>query len=219
MAKKPPQQPQAAPPPAFEAVLPPPRPKGGRPPSLVPDARTLQIVRGLGSIRATTKESAAVLGVSEPTFITFKKTHEEVAEAYEHGAEIGKVSQRRDLIQLARRNGNVAIFLAMNQLGMKDLRARWSALGLGAQGGKGGGAAGDRRVIKIVGGLPDDDLGPPPGATPPAAGGDGRAPEGLAEPEGAPAEGAGGEAVATPDAAPSAGPDAGPGPAGEDEPL
>jgi hypothetical protein len=147
--------------------IPPPRPQGGRPPKLHPDDATLQLIRNLGSIRATTKEVAAVLGVTEKTFIDFKSKHDSVEEAYLSGHELGKVSQRRDMLALAKKNGMVAIFMAMNQLGMKDLRQQWAWQGQGEGANGKGNGAGDRRVVVIKGGLPEDE---PTGAVPsPAA--------------------------------------------------
>ena len=45
--------------------------KGGRPPALEPDARTLKTLRGLGKINATHVEAADVLGVSRETLERF----------------------------------------------------------------------------------------------------------------------------------------------------
>lgn len=139
------------------SVIAPPRPKGGRPPILTSTPETLAIVQNLGSIRATTKEAAAVLGVTEPTFLKFKEDNEEVGEAWERGHELGKVSQRRSLLALAAKNGMVAIFMAMNQLGMKDLRQQWAWQGQGKENGK---AVGDRRVVVVKGGLPSEEAAP-----------------------------------------------------------
>lgn len=95
--------------------------KGGRPKSLVPDAKTLKQIRGLGQIQATTKESAAVLGVTEPTFINFKKRHLEAAEAYADGKEEGKASLRRMQMESARKgNTSMQIWLGKQQFGQRD---------------------------------------------------------------------------------------------------
>src|SRR4030088_843145 len=50
----------------------------GRPRKLQPDEKTLVLVKGLGNIQATGPECAAVLGVTEPTWIKFKKGFPEV---------------------------------------------------------------------------------------------------------------------------------------------
>ena len=65
---------------------------GGRPPQLTADEKTLKLVQGLGTIRATTKECAAVLSVTEPTFLKFLKDHPQAQEAFEIGKGQGKVS-------------------------------------------------------------------------------------------------------------------------------
>lgn len=95
--------------------------KGGRPPALKPDDKTLKQIKGLGQIQATTKECAAVLGVSEPTFIKFKKDNPEAAEVFELGKEQGKASLRRMQFSAAER-GNVTmlIWLGKQLLGQSD---------------------------------------------------------------------------------------------------
>ncbi|WP_378619579.1 hypothetical protein [Nitratireductor sp. GCM10026969] len=75
--------------------------KGGRPPALQPDKRTLATIRGLGRIQATTRECAAVLGVSHPTFLAFIQRHPEAADILEQGKELGKRSLRRQQFKAA----------------------------------------------------------------------------------------------------------------------
>ncbi|MBG6156258.1 hypothetical protein IWQ52_002303 [Labrenzia sp. EL_159] len=72
------------------------RKKGGRPPALKADEKTLKQIRGLGQIQATTKECAAVLGVSEPTFLKFKNSNPKVADALEQGKYSGSSTAKRD---------------------------------------------------------------------------------------------------------------------------
>jgi hypothetical protein len=95
--------------------------KGGRPAALQSDDNTLEVVRGLGRIQATTKECAAVLGVSEPTFIKFKKDNPRAQEAYEQGLETGKASLRRYQFDLAKKgNATMQIWLGKQLLGQRD---------------------------------------------------------------------------------------------------
>lgn len=95
---------------------------GGAPRLLQPDAKTLDLIRGLGQIWATTKECAAVLKVTEHTFLSFVHSEPEAFEAYEGGKESGKVSLRRAQFNLAVNGGNATmqIFLGKNMLGQKD---------------------------------------------------------------------------------------------------
>lgn len=95
--------------------------KSGRPPALKPDAKTLKQVMGLGQIQATTKECAAVLGVSEPTFIKFKADHPIVAETLDAGRETGKASLRRMQFDAAKKgNPTMLIWLGKQMLGQRD---------------------------------------------------------------------------------------------------
>ena len=94
--------------------------KKGRPPALMADAKTLKTIHGLGKIQATTRECAAVLGVSHQTFIAFSNKHPQVAEALEQGRETGKSSLRRTQFRLAEKNASMAIFLGKNYLDQAD---------------------------------------------------------------------------------------------------
>ena len=94
--------------------------KGGRPPSLIPDEKTLEIIRGLGQIQCTTRECAAVLGVSHQTFIKFKAQHQEVSDALEIGCETGKMSLRRKQFNMAETNASMAIWLGKQYLDQSD---------------------------------------------------------------------------------------------------
>ena len=97
-----------------------PRKKIGRPPALTADAKTLKTIEGLGKIQATTRECAAVLGVSHQTFIAFMNSHPPVAEVLEKGKEGGKTSLRRTQFALARKSAAMAIFLGKNYLDQTD---------------------------------------------------------------------------------------------------
>ena len=94
--------------------------KGGRPQAIVPDDATLKIVRGLGEIQATTRECAAVFGVSHQTFIATMQRHPVIAEVLEQGKEMGKTSLRRKQFALADGNASMAIFLGKNYLDQTD---------------------------------------------------------------------------------------------------
>ena len=94
--------------------------KGGRPPAIQADAKTLKVIRGLGEIQATTRECAAVMGVSHQTLIATFQRLPELARAYEAGKEEGKVSLRRTQFRLAQTNAAMAIFLGKNILDQTD---------------------------------------------------------------------------------------------------
>lgn len=94
--------------------------KGGRPPALTPDAATLEIIRGLGEIQCTTRECAAVLGVSHQTFIAFKAKHQEVSDALEAGMQTGRQSLRRKQFKMAETNASMAIWLGKQYLDQTD---------------------------------------------------------------------------------------------------
>lgn len=94
--------------------------KAGRPQAIEPDAKTLKTITGLGKIQATTRECAAVLGVSHQTFIATMQRHPQIGEALELGKEQGKVSLRRTQFALAQKNAGMAIFLGKNILDQTD---------------------------------------------------------------------------------------------------
>jgi hypothetical protein len=94
---------------------------GGRPPALEPTPETLKIVFGLGSIQATLKECAAVLGVGEATFLRFKERHPIVAMELERGQSEGLASLRRAQFKKAiDGNPTMLIWLGKQYLGQKD---------------------------------------------------------------------------------------------------
>lgn len=82
----------------------------------------LHTLSGLGSIMATSRECAAVLGVTEPTLFAFFNRHPDARDAWESGKEQGKASLRRKQFDLATTNATIAIFLGLNLLEQKDLR-------------------------------------------------------------------------------------------------
>ena len=94
--------------------------KGGRPYALKPDKQTLKIIRGLGKIQATARECATVLGVSDPTFIIFKKTHREAREAYEEGLVVGQASLRRRRLKMAKKSTVSEVYPIANLFGQAD---------------------------------------------------------------------------------------------------
>jgi hypothetical protein len=95
--------------------------KAGRPPALEPDEKTVTTVKGLGRIQATTKECAAVLGVTEKTFIEFRKRHPEIQSAYEEGVGAGRASLRRRQFKAAEAgNATMLVWLGKQYLGQTD---------------------------------------------------------------------------------------------------
>ena len=93
----------------------------GRTPTLRADEATLKIVKGLGNIQATSKECAAVLGVSEPTWIKFKHDNPEVANLLFEGQGQGLASLRRRQFTAAEAgNPTMLIWLGKQYLGQSD---------------------------------------------------------------------------------------------------
>ena len=92
-------------------------------PLAYPDVQqAMKLLEGLGAIMATHEEAAAVLRVSKPTLYAMFARWPEVKEAFETGRMHGRVSLRRNQVDLSKRNATMAIFLGMNWLGQKDLR-------------------------------------------------------------------------------------------------
>jgi hypothetical protein len=84
------------------------------------DAKTLKTIAGLGQIMATTKECAAVLGVSEPTFIKFMR-RPAVREVFEQGQGKRLTSLRRAQFRAADKgNATMLIWLGKQHLGQND---------------------------------------------------------------------------------------------------
>lgn len=94
--------------------------KGGRPPKLQPDAKTITVLEGMGRIQCTTKEASCVLRVAETTFLRFLTEHPEAREAFEMGKGMGRQSLRRTQFKLAEKNAAMAIFLGKNYLDQAD---------------------------------------------------------------------------------------------------
>lgn len=95
--------------------------KPGPIPKLQPDEETLKVVRGLGRIQATTRECAAMLGVTEPTYLKFKAENPVVAAVYEEGSGDGKTSLRRRQFEAAEEgNPTMLVWLGKQYLGQRD---------------------------------------------------------------------------------------------------
>jgi hypothetical protein len=93
----------------------------GRPRKLQPDEKTLVLVKGLGNIQATGPECAAVLGLTEPTWIKFKKGFPEVEAALRDGQGEGRASLRRRQFKAANDgNPTMLIWLGKQYLGQAD---------------------------------------------------------------------------------------------------
>lgn len=122
--------------------------KSGPKPKLTADEATLKTVKGLGLIQATSKECAAVLGVSEPTWISFKANNPEVEEALRHGQGEGLTSLRRQQFQVAMKgNPTMLIWLGKQFLDQRDRQSHEHA-------GRGGGPIQTVDLSKLSG----DDL-------------------------------------------------------------
>ncbi len=99
----------------------PPKNKGGRPNKLTADEKTLSIVKGLGNIQATTRECAAVMGVTEPTWLKFKADNASVADAIRDGQGEGLASLRRRQFKSANDgNATMLIWLGKQYLRQAD---------------------------------------------------------------------------------------------------
>ena len=97
------------------------RNKGGRPPALEPDARTLKTLRGLGKINATHVEAADVLGVSRETLERFLGKEKKAAQAFETGKSDGRISLRRAQFKAALAgNPTMLIWMGKQFLGQRD---------------------------------------------------------------------------------------------------
>jgi hypothetical protein len=95
--------------------------KGGRPPKLVADQKTIGIIEGLGKILSTHIEAAAVLGVSKPTFEQFLARNKKAKEAFEIGKGTAKISLRRAQFKAALDgNATMLIWLGKQLLGQKN---------------------------------------------------------------------------------------------------
>lgn len=95
--------------------------KGGRPHKLIPNDRTLELVRTIAGFQSTTREAAAHLKVAHQTFLDFKKQNPEVNAAWETGKQNGLMSLRVNQFKLAQRSPSMAIFLGKNYLNQRDI--------------------------------------------------------------------------------------------------
>lgn len=94
--------------------------KVGRPLALVEDEKTLNTLAGLARIQCTIREAAAVLNVSQVTFLEFLKRSKKAKDAWEHNRESGLASLRRNQFKMAENNPTMAIWLGKQYLGQKD---------------------------------------------------------------------------------------------------
>jgi len=98
-----------------------PKNKGGRPPKLTDDERTIGIISGLAKIQCTNAEAAAVLNVSRETFEQFLGRSKKAREAWQTGKEAGKASLRRMQFRAAEEgNTTMLIWLGKQFLGQRD---------------------------------------------------------------------------------------------------
>jgi hypothetical protein len=102
----------------------------GRPQKLQPDEATLKTLSGLARIQCTTKEGAAVLNVSEPTFIAFLKRYKIARETWDNGREYGKSSLKRNQFKMSETNPTMAIWLGKQYLGQSDKMSTESTVDL-----------------------------------------------------------------------------------------
>lgn len=94
--------------------------KGGRPPKLIADDKTMATISGLARIQCTNVEAAAVLGVCRETFEQFLGREEKAKDAWEHGKQNGLASLRRNQFKMSEANATMAIWLGKQYLGQKD---------------------------------------------------------------------------------------------------
>jgi hypothetical protein len=92
----------------------------GRPLKIIGDEKTLATLAGLSKIQCTTKEAAAVLSISEVTFIDFLKREEKAREVWELNKHVGRASLRRTQFKLADTNVAMAIWLGKQFLEQSD---------------------------------------------------------------------------------------------------
>lgn len=78
-------------------------------------------IRELSKLQVSDKEAAAVLGIRVQTFREILRVDEAARRAWEDGRELGKVSLRRNQMQLSQRYPAMAIFLGKQYLGQNDV--------------------------------------------------------------------------------------------------
>jgi hypothetical protein len=96
--------------------------KRGRPPKLIDDDKTLQLIEGLARIQCTQKEAASVLKVDQNTFGIFLDTHKRMREAWDNARAAGLASLRRSQFKMAESNATMAIWLGKQYLEQRDHR-------------------------------------------------------------------------------------------------
>jgi hypothetical protein len=96
--------------------------KGGRPPKLTPDAKTLGTIETCGRFYATVEEIAGALNVSKSTMSRFFDAHPEALEARERGEALGSISLRRAQMKAAveKLNPTMLIWMGKQHLGQTD---------------------------------------------------------------------------------------------------
>ena len=94
----------------------------GRPPKLVADKDTLDIIWKLAMIHCTQDEIASILGVARGSFNRWLKTNEKVRELMERGYENGRKCLRRAQFDVAiqGKNPTMQIWLGKQLLGQRD---------------------------------------------------------------------------------------------------
>lgn len=138
-----------------------PDPKG-RPAKMKADDATLQTLKGLGLIDATTWEGACSFEVDEKTFLDFLQCNKSAREAFEYGRGKGNVSLRRKQYEVANIQGNVSMLI---WLGKQRLEQRDAVeLDDGPNRRKSNDQTQERfeALLAAVRELEDDDVDPPP---------------------------------------------------------
>lgn len=79
-----------------------------------------ELITNLGRVSCTLYELAMILGISEPTLKSLMARQPEVQALWEEAKATSKISLRHKLHKLANTQAGAAIFLAKNELGMRD---------------------------------------------------------------------------------------------------
>lgn len=79
-----------------------------------------EMIRRMGTVGCTIVDVGQALGVSEPTMHKIMKRQPEIRKLYEDGKLNMRTSLRQRLFKLAETQAGPAIFLAKNELGMRD---------------------------------------------------------------------------------------------------
>lgn len=95
--------------------------KGGRPPKIIADEKTIAVLKALAAVGATQLEAAMHLKVSETTFEGFLGKNKEAREAWDAGPPTFKLSLRRAQMKLALSgHATMLIWLGKQYLGQRD---------------------------------------------------------------------------------------------------